>query len=244
MTVNLIVLSHGCAMGWTSPFIPYLQSTTTHLSSGPLTSDDVSWIGSLLSFGGILGTLIYSAISQKFGKRAALFLLIIPHVGFWILIYFATNAYHLYLARTLAGLTGGGALRTISVYVSEISESRIRGSLGSLMILALSTGILVVFVAGAYLSYFFVPIVLHVFPTIFFISLFFIHDTPASLLNRNKTDEAFESLKFYRTCGDDKSMIEIFSKEFESLKKTVSKKKEVKLELADFRMCKSKLFEF
>lgn len=225
-------------MGWTSPFIPYLQSAETHLTSGPLTYDDVSWIGSVLSIGGIIGTFMFSAISQKFGKRTALFLLIIPHVLFWVLIYFATHAYHLYLARALAGLTGGGALRTISVYVSEISESRIRGSLGSLMILALSSGIFIVFVAGAYLSYFFVPIVLHAFPTMFFISLFFIHDTPSSLLNRNKNDEAFESLKFYRTCGDDKTMVEIVAKEFELLKKTVRMKKEVKLELADF--CKTK----
>lgn len=229
-------------MGWTSPFIPYLQSANTHLASGPLTSDDVSWIGSLLSIGGFFGILIFSSISQKFGKRTALFLLIVPHVLFWILVYFATHAYHLYLARTLAGLTGGGALRTISVYVSEIAESRIRGSLGYLLILSLSSGILLVFVAGAYLSYFFVPIVLHVFPTIFFISLFFIHDTPTSLLNRNRNDEAFESLKFYRTCGDDKSLVDIVSTEFEVLKKTVRTKKEVKLELADFRRCRPTRF--
>lgn len=233
--MNFIVIAHGCAVGWTSPFIPLLQSTETHLASGPLTSDDVSWIGSLLSVGGLLGTLIFGAISQTFGKRAALFLVMIPHLCFWILVYYATHAYHLYLARMLAGLTGGGSIRIISIYVAEITENRIRGALGSVMILSMSSGILVIFIAGAYLSYSVVPWVLHVFPTIFFISLFFIHDTPASLLNRNKINEAFESLKFYRTCSNDKCSIAALEEEFQLIRKAVNEKNDVKLEVADFR---------
>lgn len=54
-----------------------------------------------------------------------------------------------------------------------------------------------------------------------------------SLLTRNKTEEAFESLKFYRTCGGDTLSIERIEKEFELMKAALSSKNEVKLEFYD-----------
>lgn len=176
--MNILVVAHGCAMGWTSPFIPYLKSPETHLESGPLTSEDVSWIGSLLSIGGLIGTVAFGSITEKIGKRNTMFLLVIPHLCFWALVYFGTHAYHLYLARTLAGITGGGSMRTISLYITEMSENKIRGALGSFYALALSGGILLIFIGGAYLNYFLVPLIVLLFPATYLILLiFFIHDT-------------------------------------------------------------------
>lgn len=37
---------------------------------------------------------------------------------------FATNVYHLYVARFIGGLAGGGALTIIPVYVTEIAEDK------------------------------------------------------------------------------------------------------------------------
>lgn len=227
-------------MGWTSPFIPYLLSSQTHLTSGPLTSDDVSWIGSLLSVGGFFGTIIFGFLTPRIGNKAALFLLVIPHLCFWFIVYYATTASHLYLARTLAGLTGGGAMRIISIFNTQISESHIRGVLGSMVMFSLSFGILVVFIAGAYLSYFAVPIVLLVTPIVFLFSVFFIHDSPASLINRGKFYEAFESLKFYRTSENDQMSISRLELEFEMIKQSVKERQGVKLEIKDF--CKKLKF--
>lgn len=235
VSVNIIALSHGCAAGWLSPFLPYLKSPETHLDTGPVSSEDVSWIGSLLCIGGFIGTIAFGTITEKFGKKTAMFLLVIPHLCFWCLIFFSTHVYHLYLARTLAGITGGGALRTISLYITEISENRIRGMLGSFFVFALCSGFLLIFIVGTYTNFFIVPLAILVLPTIFIISLMFLHDTPQSLISRGQHEKAFESLKFYRTCGDDKLRIANVRAEFESLKTTLMSKDKEKLELKDFR---------
>lgn len=233
--MNIIALSHGCAVGWLSPFLPYLKSSETHLVTGPVSSENVSWIGSLLCVGGLIGTIAFGTITEKFGKKNAMFLLVIPHLAFWCLVFFSTHVYHLYLARTLAGVTGGGCLRTISLYIPEISENKIRGMLGSFYVFGISSGFLLIFIVGTYVNFFLVPLLILVLPLIFMTSLLFLYDTPASLITRNKHDEAFASLKFYRTCGDDKNATDNCKLEFELLMKSLEKNNEEKLELKNFR---------
>lgn len=199
-----------------------------------MSAEDVSWIGSLLCIGGFIGTIAFGAITEKFGKKIALFLSVIPHLSFWCLLYFSTHVYHLYLARTLAGITGGGILRTISLYITEISENRIRGMLGSFFVFALCSGFLLIFTVGTYVNFFIVPLVILVLPTVFIISLAFLHDTPASLIARGQHGKAFESLKFYRTCGDDKLKIADVRAEFELLKSSLKSSNDEKLQVKDF----------
>lgn len=233
--VNLIALSHGSTLGWLSPFLPYLKSSDTHLETGPVSAEDVSWIGSLICVGGFIGTIAFGKITEKFGKKNAMFLLVIPHLSFWCLVFFSTHVYHLYLARMLAGITGGGTLRTVTLFITEISENRIRGVLGSFRVFAVSSGVLLVYTIGTYVNFFVVPLMILVLPSIFIISLLFLHDTPTSLISRHKYDEAYESLKFYRTCGKDGTSNEFVKAEFEILKKTLETKDDEKLELKDFR---------
>lgn len=241
--MNLIGLSHGCAVGWLSPFLPYLTSPATHLLTGPVTAEDISWIGSLLCAGGIIGIIGFGTITEKIGKRNAMFLLVIPHLSFWCLVFFSTHVYHLYLARTVAGITGGGILRTVSLYIPEISENKIRGMLGSFYVFGISSGILLIFIVGSYVNFFLVPLIILVLPAIFLTSLLFLHDTPASLISRNKYDEAFESLKFYRTCGEDTVENKQVREEFALLIKSLENKNQEKLQLKDFRMSKRLQFK-
>lgn len=142
--------------------------------------------------------------------------------------------YHLYLARFIAGITGGGIIRTISLYVAEISENSIRGMLASWMVFALSGGALMIFTVGTYVNFFTVPLMIIVLPSVFLVSLFFLHDTPTSLVAREKYEEAFEALKFYRTCRGKKHETEALLLEFDALKKSFETKNEEKLELKDF----------
>lgn len=185
--------------------------------------------------GGFIGTIAFGTITQKLGKKNALFLLVIPHLCFWALVYFSTHVYHLYLARFLAGLTGGGSLRTISLYVAEISENSIRGQLGSFLVFGFTGGMLLIFVLGTFLDIFTVPLVILVLPAIFMVSVVFLPDTPTSLLSRKKYDEALESLRFYRSSNGGKVVSEAVKTEFELLKKALEDKNEEKLMLKDFR---------
>lgn len=78
--VNLITLSHGCAIGWLSPFLPYLLSNDSHLNSGALTVEEASWVGSVLCVGGVLGSIFYGYLNGLIGKKYSLLLLVPPHL--------------------------------------------------------------------------------------------------------------------------------------------------------------------
>ncbi|CAO1413721.1 unnamed protein product [Diamesa hyperborea] len=199
---------------WLSPSLLYLQSSESHLQTGAITSEESSWIGALLCVGGFIGTIAFGFITEKLGKKVALMILVIPHMTSWTLIYFSTQVHHLYIARICAGITGGGTMRTVSLYVAEIAENNIRGILGSFFILAVNLGVLFSFIAGAYLDFFIVPLLMIVIPTTFIVALTFLPDTPQSLIIRNKPEDAWESMNFYR-CSDTKFVNEDVKLEFQ-----------------------------
>lgn len=180
------------------------------------------------------GTLIFGATAAKFGKKVTLILLVMPNVTAWIIILMSEHIEHIYIARVMQGITGGGMLRTVPLFIAEISENKIRGRLGSTVMLFFSGGTLFIFVAGTYLNFFVVPCVVLIFPTIFLVSVLILPDTPASLMARRKPIEAFESLKFYRTCGNNEASIELVREEFELLRKATDNKDYEKTKLSDF----------
>lgn len=100
---------------------------------------------------------------------------------------------------------------------------RIRGRLGSLLMLSVTIGILFGFVAGTYLTYFLVPKIFLPLPIIFFVAFFFFPETPQYFIARKNFEvnilfsfahkninfhvplsiifqRAKESLSFYRNC--------------------------------------------
>lgn len=106
--------------------------------------------------------------------------------------------------------------------------------LSSFFVFALSSGFLLIFIVGTYVDFFTVPLIILVLPIIFVISIVFLPDTPASLISRKKNDEAFESLKFYRSFDDTKHSVEALETEFAMIKISLETKIDEKFEITDF----------
>jgi MFS family permease len=122
--VNLVCLGYGLSTGWTSVAIPLLQSAESPLKNGPISNEDSSLIGSILTIGGLFGALSFGYISNVIGRKITIFLIAFPQIIGWILMYFAESAMTLILFRFLAGFSGGAIFTVIPVYTSEISENR------------------------------------------------------------------------------------------------------------------------
>lgn len=79
--MNLISISYGTFAGW-----PSASSLTLHsakdspLESGALTTDQLSWIGSLLGAGGLCGSIFFVWLSNRVGRKIALGLVAIPAI--------------------------------------------------------------------------------------------------------------------------------------------------------------------
>lgn len=104
---NLILLNHGCIVGWFSPALPILLSENTPLLTGPLSNEELSWVSSMSSIGAICGTFIFGFISSQIGPKRAMTLLAFPAITYWILVRFGNTFYYLLIARFITGWTVG-----------------------------------------------------------------------------------------------------------------------------------------
>lgn len=122
--VNLLALGYGLSTGWTSAAIPILLSPESSLDCGQISNSDASLIGSILTIGGLCGTLLFGYISNQIGRKRSIFLIAFPQIIGWLLMYFAESTALLISFRFLAGVAAGGIFTLVPIFVSEISEDR------------------------------------------------------------------------------------------------------------------------
>lgn len=130
--------------------------------------------------------------------------------------------------RFLAGFGAGGVFVLVPMYVAEISESRVRGVLGSFFIFFINFGTLVMFVAGNYLSYSLVPRIMIAFPIAFAIAFAFLPETPEYLLRRGNVTQAEKSLIFLRGCGKRKEVPAQIKNELLEMSKKIDEDSSIK----------------
>lgn len=94
-SANIISISHGCALGWLSPYLPLLQSDASPLANGPISLEETSWIGAILCVGGVIGNSIFGYLCKSIGRKRAIILLALPNlVWIWTLNYVIVGWYH------------------------------------------------------------------------------------------------------------------------------------------------------
>lgn len=122
--MNIVSISHGCILGWVSPSIPLLRSEASPLDTGPITTEEASWVGSCISVGGVIGNLFFMLLANKIGRKKTMLCLALPQIAFWLLIFFGKQVYMLYLARICSGIAGGGIFVTITLFIADVAEDR------------------------------------------------------------------------------------------------------------------------
>lgn len=73
-----MAMAFGSSCGWPSSSIPFLSSEDSHLSSGPISTEEASWIVGILCFGGIFGNLFFGWLSNIWGRKCTMCLLPFP----------------------------------------------------------------------------------------------------------------------------------------------------------------------
>lgn len=90
----------GTTLGWSSPVGPQILLTNqtanmpeniTDIWFLQLTDEEMSWVGSLLNIGGLLGSLSGGFLMNTFGAKTVMMSLSVPFVIGWLIIAFATN---------------------------------------------------------------------------------------------------------------------------------------------------------
>ncbi|XP_055858508.1 facilitated trehalose transporter Tret1-like [Episyrphus balteatus] len=196
LTVNLLAFSHGIGLGWAAPMLLTLQSPESPLAFN-ISVQEASWIGALVSVGGLIGNLTFGILLDHIGRKKCLYLLAVPHIFFWATIFFANDVNYLYIARLLGGTTGGGTYAIIPIFVAEIADSKIRGTLGAIFCFAMNTGMLSGNIIASQIPYLLIPCSVIVLPILFLLFIVQFPETPQFLISQNQCDAAAESLKYY-----------------------------------------------
>lgn len=79
-TANIITIAYGATCGWPSASFLILKTNETPLPSGPLTTDQLSWVGSLLCVGGLLGNILFGWWSNNYSRKMLLMIIPIPQI--------------------------------------------------------------------------------------------------------------------------------------------------------------------
>lgn len=138
-------------------------------------------IASLVTISLPIGSLIIGPLIDKFGRKPISVLATVPFLIGWTLVATATNVQMLYIARLLCGAAGG--LTTVSIiYVSEITDVKLRSTLLCLNSVYVSFGILLTCIFGMFynwrtISYIYVSLTI-----ISFLLLLFIPESPRWLV--------------------------------------------------------------
>lgn len=166
-------LAAGTALGWTSPAGPQLVNGTDPNYDFILSEEENSWVGSSLNLGAAAVCFPIGYLLNLIGRKWSMLGLVAPFTIGWLLIIFATNAVMLIVGRVFLGIASGAFCVTSPIYIGEIAQKEIRGTLGSYFQLMITIGILFVYSVGAGVNVFWLSIICGIIPLIFGAVFFF-----------------------------------------------------------------------
>uniref|UniRef100_A0A8D8ZVX5 Facilitated trehalose transporter Tret1 n=1 Tax=Cacopsylla melanoneura TaxID=428564 RepID=A0A8D8ZVX5_9HEMI len=189
----------GAWISWASVSLKKLMDTEPDLEhiGFRLNTYQMSWMICLLDLGNASSPILACIIMKKIGRKYSLLISgcfsCIP-----ILFLFYQDVICLYIARFSVGFAKGIAMTTLSLYISEIAESRIRGTLVVFVTIYMYMGILSVLLIGPHIYLSTLSITLCILPFVFMFFFSFVPESPYYLASVMKLRDAKESLKWFR----------------------------------------------
>lgn len=188
VTANLTTFSGGIILGWSSPSLPKLLNPDDK-DDLKLTSDEVSWVVSVTSFGSIFGPIIFNLFVDRFGRKWSLKLVMLPMLASWLTMGLTASVEALYVSRFLGGIGIGAVCALMPMYLGEIAEDRISGALGTLMMTSFAAGTLFAVSIGPWITRKMFCVACAVPPLLFLGLSWRIPETPYFLLMKGKIPE-------------------------------------------------------
>ncbi|XP_045505308.1 facilitated trehalose transporter Tret1-like [Colias croceus] len=207
MSIAYLTGLTGFVYAWPSYTFETFTTNKTVLSE-PMTSTQISLLGSLTNIGGLMGTPLCALVVDRIGRRYSAMLFGLPFVIAWSIITLTKSINVVLFAIWFAGF-GAGGQAVSSIYISEISQDSIRGALTSSTVSSFFIGLLLSYFLGGQLTYYQVVYV-HLGLSILYIMLLtLLKESPVYLVQHGKEEEAAKSIAFYRRVDAKSKEVEI-----------------------------------
>ncbi|GLV43024.1 Trehalose transporter 1-2 [Carabus blaptoides fortunei] len=222
ISASLLNANSGMAILWPSPVLPMLYAEDSPI--GSISWNEGSWVTSLLLIGSVFGNIMLGVQVNYFGRRGALLIASVPIFISWMLILFARSVIILYIARFVLGFFNAVPVAITIMYVGETSEACVRGRLSFICLTFFETAGVMTVIVGAYFTYETLALIAAVFPVLFFMTFYFMPETPYFYLRNGDVRAAYKSLKQFRgkeDVSEELSMINANVEEAMSYKSSV-----------------------
>lgn len=139
----------------------------------------------------------------------------------WSIAIFSSDFNTMYIGRFFSGLGIGGSYTLVPIYITEISEDKIRGSLNAIYVFSMNLGMLLIYISGEFLDYKNAQIMFFSIPIAFILLFSMFPETPIYLIRNGKSVKAEKSLKFLRGMSKNQEFNLETKMEMEKLNKKV-----------------------
>ena len=143
-----------------------------------VSSDEASWIGSLMPLAGLLGSLAGGPMLEELGRRTTIGLMSLPFIVAGLLVTFAHDIFMIYIGRSLSGFCIGVVSLAMPVYLAETIHPEIRGVLGLLPTTFGNGGVMMCYILGFWLEWSNLALVSAILPLPFLVLMVTIPETP------------------------------------------------------------------
>ena len=182
----------GLPVGVASAFTPV--AATSIVSEGVLTREQRYIFASVFLMAGAIGAPLGAYLMDRFGRKPISILTSSVSAIGWVLIASTSAAVPLCLGRALTGISFGFFAVTVNVYIVEITTEKLRGMLGMLYPLLISTGILVDLLIGSILPWRYLALLAAAISTAILLGTLVIPESPRWILQRSRPEEAMSEL--------------------------------------------------
>lgn len=196
----IAAFSSGCTFGWSAPVLKQLLSDSSPI---PMTPDESSWVIAIIELGNYISPIPTGFIVDRIGRKWTLLATGPITAISWLIALYSRTVFGLYTMRTLQGFSMATCYMITPMYIGEISEDRIRGTIGTIFQISSQLGILYTYVLGSELSYFHFTIASLIVPIIFIVTFVFMPESPHYYISKKEEKKAIESLKWLRNTSEE-----------------------------------------
>ncbi|KAJ2940924.1 hypothetical protein O0L34_g10185 [Tuta absoluta] len=195
----------GMLFTWPSSTIRIFKSSNTTLQR-PMTEIEISLFGSLSCFGSMVGVVILGFMLDIVGRKYCVIAAAMCEVIGWALIACFNRVEVILTAVFISGL-GGCSLLGTRLFISEICQESIRGTMITLSSIFYTIGMLISYILGGTLSYNSVVYVYLTLSALGVAALMVLQESPVYLMKIGLDEAAQRSYAFYRNVKFDSKLV-------------------------------------
>lgn len=198
-TASMSIFISGMWLGWPSSVS---EKFSMHQTNIEVDYSEFSWIVCLMDLGNFISPLYAGYIMDRLGRKLCIVALGPLFIISWLLTLYIPSIWALYVARIMAGMGKGISYTVVPVYLGEIADVKIRGALGTVFTIQLSSGFLFEVIVGPYLTYSTLNKISAIVPVLFFFMFIWMPESPYYLLKKGCESKAAKCLQWYRCEAD------------------------------------------